>query len=87
MPTTHFHVVPALPFLLFVRCLSLQKEIHCVWVEARERVTAFLSLHYLRSCRVCFFPLLANSSKSKAQYNLEREEERENVTCVARGGL
>lgn len=26
MPTTHFHVVPALPFLLFVCCLSLQKK-------------------------------------------------------------
>ena len=82
MPTTHFHVVPVLLFLLFVCCLS--EEIHYMWVEPRERVTAFLSVHYLRSCGVCFFfPLLANSSKSKALYNLKREEERKTVTCVA----
>lgn len=66
------------------------EETCCVWVEARERVTVvfflFLLLHYLNPAEFVF-PLIANSSKSKAQYSLKREEERRNVTCVAWGGL
>lgn len=67
MPTTHFHVSASSAFSSLCVLSFTAEEIHCVWVEARERVTAFLLLHYLRSWRVCFSPPLSKFIQVKSK--------------------
>lgn len=62
MPTANFRVSASSGFSSLCELSLPAEQTHRVWVEARERVTDFLSLHYLKSCRVCF-SLLAHSSE------------------------